>query len=216
MGVSVKLAISYLKSNKKKTLITAICILISTVLITTILLLIDSYKEYMINSERNKANWEVAYSGIIYEEACTIEKHSNVREISVMKEMGEAKKKDDKDIVIPEKIIGFDEIAIKNLLKNNLQAGRLPENSNEVIRTDGSYKIGDKLVQTLDDGKTKETSPNPIRYFIKAADVRLYTILLINSMIAQVMLPVMTEYAAKMKIFSVICFYSPILLIPQG
>ena len=78
MRVSVKLAISYLKSNKKKTLITAICILISTVLITTILLLIDSYKEYMINSERNKANWEVAYSGITYEEACTIEKHSNV------------------------------------------------------------------------------------------------------------------------------------------
>ena len=156
MGVSVKLAISYIKSNKKKTLITAICILISTVLITTILLLIDSYKEYMINSERNKANWEVAYSGITYEEACTIEKHSNVREISVMKEIGEAKKKDDKDIVIPEKIIGFDEIAIKNLLKNNLQVGRLPENSNEVIRTDGSYKIGDKLVQTLDDGKTKE------------------------------------------------------------
>lgn len=156
MGVSTKLAISYLKSNKKKTLITAICILISTVLITTIFLLIDSYKEYMINSERNKANWEVVYSGITYEEACTIEKHSNVKEISVMKEMGEARKKDEKDIVIPEKIIGYDEIAIKNLLKNNLQAGRLPENSNEVIRTDGSYKIGDKLVQTLDGGETKE------------------------------------------------------------
>ena len=59
MGVSWKLALNYLKSNKKRTFIIAICILISTILITTILLLIDSYREYMINSERARGNWEV-------------------------------------------------------------------------------------------------------------------------------------------------------------
>ena len=59
MGVSWKLALNYLKNNKKRSLIISICILISTVLITTILLLLDSYKEYMITSERAKGNWEV-------------------------------------------------------------------------------------------------------------------------------------------------------------
>ena len=52
MGVSWKLALNYLKNNKKRTFI-------STILITTILLLIDSYREYMINSERARGNWEV-------------------------------------------------------------------------------------------------------------------------------------------------------------
>ena len=66
MGVAWKLAINYLKSNKKRAFIIGICILISTILITTMLLLIDSYREYKITSVRNQANWEVAYSGITY------------------------------------------------------------------------------------------------------------------------------------------------------
>lgn len=59
MGVSWKLGFNYLKNNKKRAIIIGTCILISTILITTILLLINSYREYKITQVRNLANWEV-------------------------------------------------------------------------------------------------------------------------------------------------------------
>lgn len=61
MGVTWKLALNYLKNNKKRSSIIAICIMISTVLVTTILLLINSYREYMIAGERKDENWEVRF-----------------------------------------------------------------------------------------------------------------------------------------------------------
>lgn len=155
MGVALKLAINYLKNNKKRTFIISLCILISTILITTILLFLDSYKGYRITVERNNSNWEVSYNGITYEEACTIEKHSNVKEISVMREIGSAKSIDE-GRNLKYTIIGFDKNAIKNLIKNNLMQGRLPENSTEVVCMNGDYKIGDKLIQTLENGENKE------------------------------------------------------------
>ena len=69
MGVSWKLAINYLRGNRKRTFVLSTCIIISTILITTILLLIESYKECQITNIRNMANWEVGYSEITYEEA---------------------------------------------------------------------------------------------------------------------------------------------------
>ena len=155
MGVALKLGINYLKNNKKRTFIISLCILISTILITTILLFLDSYKEYRITVERNNSNWEVSYNGITYEEACTIEKHSNVKEISVMREMGSAKSINE-GRNLKYTIIGFDKNAMKNLINNNLMQGRLPENSTEVICQNGVYKIGDKLIQTLENGENKE------------------------------------------------------------
>ncbi len=155
MGVALKLGINYLKNNKKRTFIISLCILISTILITTILLFLDSYKEYRITVERNNSNWEVSYNGITYEESCTIEKHSNVKEISVMREMGSAKSINE-GRNLKYTIIGFDKNAMKNLINNNLMQGRLPENSTEVICQNGVYKIGDKLIQTLENGENKE------------------------------------------------------------
>ena len=61
MGVTWKLALNYLKNNKKRSSIIAICIMISTVLVTTLLLLINSYREYMIAGERKDENWEVRF-----------------------------------------------------------------------------------------------------------------------------------------------------------
>lgn len=152
MGVSWKLATNYIKTNKKRTIIIGICILISTLFITTILLLMDSYKEYVISSERKKGNWEIEYKGINYEEAQVIEKHNNVKEISVMSQVDEAK---EKDSILPIPVIGYDQNALNNLIKNSLVEGRLPENSNEVISRDSSFKVGDKLISTRT-GETKE------------------------------------------------------------
>lgn len=158
MGVAWKLAINYLKSNKKRAFIIGLCILISTILITTMLLLIDSYREYKITSVRNQANWEVAYSGITYEEACTIEKHSNVKQISVISNLGEFEGKSEYGYNVPHMIMGYDQNALNNLIKNNLTSGRLPENSSEALCDENTneYEIGDVITQILEDGTQKE------------------------------------------------------------
>ena len=62
MGVSWKLAINYLKNIKKRSSIIGICIFVTTVLITTVLLLLNSYQEYRIAEERKVGNWEVRLS----------------------------------------------------------------------------------------------------------------------------------------------------------
>ncbi len=156
MGVALKLAINYLKANKKRTIIITTCILISTILITTILLLIDSYWEYMINAVRNVSNWEVSYNGITYEEACTIEKHSNVKEISVMMFLG--KYEGDDEYQINTNIYGFDENAMKNHVQNNLTEGRLPQNASEVVcdQSNENYSIGDVITQKLENDDVEQ------------------------------------------------------------
>lgn len=163
MGVSWKLALNYLKNNKKRTYILSACILISTILITTMLLLIDSYRECQISSIRKKANWEVGYNGITYEEACTLEKHTNVKEISVIYDKGVIKTEssihlNNINIDISMKLVGYDNNALKNLVKNNVIEGRLPENSSEIVCDEniGNFKIGEILTQKLDNGETKE------------------------------------------------------------
>ena len=62
MGISWKLAINYLKHNKKRSSIIGICILVTTILFTVVLILINSYQEYRIAQERMEENWEVRFS----------------------------------------------------------------------------------------------------------------------------------------------------------
>ena len=142
MGVSWKLAINYLRSNRKRTFVLSTCIIISTILITTILLLIESYKECQITNIRNMANWEVGYSEITYEEACLIEKHYNVKEISIIRNLENSN------------IMYLDKNALNNFAKNNLVSGRLPEKNNEVICDE---YIGHDIGETIKDGEQNYT-----------------------------------------------------------
>ena len=143
MGVSWKLATNYLRSNKKKTIVLIICILISTMLITTILLLMDSYKMYLITDERNRANWEVAYSKIAYKDAKTIEKHRNVREMSVMHNIDAEYLKDNMKNSV--ELIECDTSALNNFIKPLIVEGRIPQNNSEILVPDyiEEAKIGD-------------------------------------------------------------------------
>ena len=99
------------------------------------------------------------YKDITYQEACIIEKHSNVKEISVIHYSGTYKNKTrPNDYQLYSYIVECDENAINNLIKNNLIEGRLPQNSNEVVVDINSSfdEIGDKLVQTIENGEAKE------------------------------------------------------------
>lgn len=123
------------------------------------------------------------YENITYEEACTIEKHSNVKEISVIRYSEKYKNitsaRDDIDF---QYIAEFDENAINNLVKNSLIEGRLPQNSNEVVIdiNDNFDEIGDKLIQTLENGNTKEYTVVGVIWPIQYPDRSNYAITLLD------------------------------------
>lgn len=98
------------------------------------------------------------FNNITYEEACLIEDHSNVKEISIMYNMGDYQNLNGEDIYNDYYIIGCDTNAINNLVKNHLVDGKLPENSNEVVINinNSNDNIGDTLTQTLKNGEIKE------------------------------------------------------------
>ena len=62
MEIGFKLAINYLKRNKKRTIATIIGIAIVTILLIGVLLLFQTYQDYMISLIRNTDNWEVKFT----------------------------------------------------------------------------------------------------------------------------------------------------------
>lgn len=156
MGVSFKLAINYLKNNKKRTIIMISSLLITTMLITCILLISNSYKVLLVSNDRREENWEIKFEDITFEEAKIIEKRSNIKEISIIyKYIDKFIKVDNKNI---NTFYKFDANALKNLLSSKLIEGRLPEKSNEVLIKENSledFKIGDKFT-IKDNDNTRE------------------------------------------------------------
>ena len=137
-------------------------IAISTVLITITLTLLSSYQQYMINSVRNKSNWEAKFENVTYEEAIKIAEDKNIKEISIIQKIG----KTDQSFGIMNlkfDIRSYDENAIKNT-NIELTKGRMPKNENEIllsIAEDVEYQlkekfnVGEKVKFTID-GKLKE------------------------------------------------------------
>ena len=62
MGLSI--AIKEIIYNKKMTAIMIICIIIVTMLITSVNILTSSYQDYIINLSRSRENWEANFSNV--------------------------------------------------------------------------------------------------------------------------------------------------------
>ena len=54
MKITTKLALSYLKKNKKRSIFTIGGIAIATILVTCVLLLLSTYQAYMVNIQRER------------------------------------------------------------------------------------------------------------------------------------------------------------------
>lgn len=164
MKIETKLALSYLKRNKRRSIVIIIGIIIQTILLTSSLILISSYKEYMVNTARSKGNWEARFSNITYEDALQIAADKNTKEISLSQKIGITQnlRKDDFG-EIKFDLRSYDENALKNS-NIHIVEGRLPKNSNEVIISiTASYNnnliekviVGEKLKLTINN-KEKE------------------------------------------------------------
>ncbi len=148
MKITTKLAVEYLKKNKRRSAVTLITIIIVSILITAVFSLVSSFRQYMVNIERNNKNWEAEFIDIRYSDALEIAKYDNVKETSLYYDYGYSKedackydrveKRFDENQVsyFPEPFYmrAYDDNALKNA-NFKIESGRLPENSNEIILT---------------------------------------------------------------------------------
>ena len=141
-------------------------------LVTTVLILFSSYQEYMVNTERSKANWEARFSNVPYSVAEEIAKDENIKEVSFYQRLGISEENFGITNINPDEFnistkIKFDVRAYdENALKNTnirITEGRLPENSDEILLSLSASKnnmlaqkinIGDKFKVTLRRKKT--------------------------------------------------------------
>lgn len=87
----------------------------------------------MINTARNKGNWEARCSNITYKEALEIKQNSNVREIGISHKISKTENLSQSPFVtLKFDIREYDYNALRNA-NIHLTDGRLPENSNEII-----------------------------------------------------------------------------------
>ena len=180
MKITTKLTLAYLKKNKKRTAVTLTTIAIVTILITILFSVISSFRQYMVDLERNDKNWEAEFIDIRYKDALEIAKEDNIKEISVYYDYGysdeDVGKYDMKEKRFDENQLSFltshfymrayDDNAIKNAhLK--IENGRMPQNPNEIVLTvfqpmssdeDGNnklaFEVGTELELTFE-GKKK-------------------------------------------------------------
>lgn len=130
----------------------------------TVLILLSSYQEYMVNTIRNEGDWEARFSNIKYSEALQIEKNENIENISLSYRIGTTDNVSKNDFVqIKFDVRGYNKNALKNA-QIYVTEGRLPEKENEVIvsmQTDLNYcleekiEVGKKLTLTMNN-KTEE------------------------------------------------------------
>ena len=148
-------------------------------LVSLVLILLSSYQKYLVNIERNESNWEAEFVDIRYEDALKIKEDKNIKEISIYYDYGVSiEDNTENTLMYNEKfnVKAYDDNAIKN---SNviLTEGRLPENSDEVVVSEGHFqnnKIGDKINITLEEksktftivGKAKDLEEDQTKIMI--------------------------------------------------
>lgn len=130
-------------------------------MVTVLLTIFSSYREFRINTIRSKGNWEAKFISIKYSDALEIEKNSNIKETSIYYNYGisEENLSSIEEYFVRLQLFGYDTNALKNSGINILK-GRMPQNSNEIIISEsailninGGSKIGDEIELTFE-GKT--------------------------------------------------------------
>lgn len=160
MNILNKITKSYLKLNKKRTIVTIIGIIISGAMLSAITTLAASFQNFMINVEKeSNGSWEAIFQNVAYEDLKYIELN-NKFEVTVKTAklyMGQNKYSNEEYI----RIEGYEPEAI-NLLGENVIIGRMPENSNEIALSSSFFdnkentpQIGDTI--TFPIGTVEET-----------------------------------------------------------
>lgn len=139
MKVTSKLALNYIKKNKSKSKFSILGIALTMLIFTITFIVLCSYQEYITNIMRYERNYEAEFANITYKNALEIAKDKNIKEISIIQDIGTSEENFSKSVsqggvasVIKINISAFDENAIKN---NHIKLveGRFPTNTHEIV-----------------------------------------------------------------------------------
>ncbi len=173
MNILKKFTKQNLKLNKKRTIVTIIGIMLSTALICAVAGMVTSTQQTLVNLMiKTQGNYHVCFQDVPKEQLKYIEENTGVESYFLSDSLGYAKLNDSKNDSKPYMYVM--EYSKKGLENSgiNLEEGRLPENSNEIVISEHiisngrvNFKIGDSL--TLDIGTrqfkdgTKLNQENP-------------------------------------------------------
>ena len=139
MKITTLLSLEYLKRNKRKSIFSIIGIALTMLIFTITFIVLCSYQEYMTNIMRNERNYEAEFKNITYKNAQEIKKDKNIKEISIMHNIGTAEENFSNyaeqgglGAIIRVNISAFNENAIRN---NHIEllTGRMPTNTHEIV-----------------------------------------------------------------------------------
>lgn len=152
MSIISKLSIRQLFSNKKRTILTIIGVIITVAMLTAVFTFGSSFQMMMRNEVLNRTGeWEVCYSGVNSTNLAVIAEDENTKSYWLEKDKGLAKINDDREKTY--QFLSITEVGEPRLSNRNivLESGRLPERQGEIAVPAGlGFTVGQQL--TLDTG----------------------------------------------------------------
>lgn len=161
MNILNKVTVKSLRLNKTRTVVTIIGIILSAAMIVAVISFILTLQRYMLESVKlSDGDWHVMSLNVTQSDMDSLKQNSKVKDVSFYQNIGYSVLDDsDNDYKPYIYLCGFEQ-GLVDTLPVSLTAGRLPQNSNEIVlpehlSTNGgiSFKVGDKL--TLNIGNRK-------------------------------------------------------------
>ena len=159
MKILNKLTVKSLKLNKKRTLVTIIGILLSTALITVVAGMVTSAQETLKQYAKNTSgDYHIEFKDVPINDLSQIEQNRNVENYFLSSDLGYSYLENSQNVDKPYVYIKAFDPAGFNKMPIDIDSGRLPENSNEIVISKSiidnglvDLKIGDRI--TLDVSK---------------------------------------------------------------
>ena len=159
MKILNKLTVKSLKLNKKRTLVTIIGILLSTALITVVAGMVTSAQETLKQYAKNTSgDYHIEFKDVPINDLSQIEQNRNVENYFLSSDLGYSYLENSQNVDKPYVYIKAFDPAGFNKMPIDIDSGRLPQNSNEIVISKSiidnglvDLKIGDRI--TLDVSK---------------------------------------------------------------
>lgn len=153
---------------------------IVTAFIATILILLSSYQEYMVNKMRENGNWEARFNSIKYTDVLKIAEDKNIKEVSIYYDYGASTENLARTKASVDRIhlMGYDANALNNS-KLKIIEGKLPEKNNEIVISEGTkskfgIEIGTEISLTFEEKRNNYFIVGIVKTMSYDKDIAVY------------------------------------------
>lgn len=171
MNIMNRLTLRYLKKNRRRTLVTIIGVIISAAMLTAVATLGNSFLDLIKRQTiRDEGNWHVRYDQVNQKQLQAIQNDPETEQVAITQDVGYAPLKGSTNENKPYLFIRALNKGAYDNFRVDLEKGRLPQNSQEVVISDAIqtqagvvYKIGDKLDLQIGERLDKKENDQPLK-----------------------------------------------------